>query len=91
MIDPAAYLEVIDFGSPEKLADDLRRKEQAAGASWPSSLIPEVTPMLEILKFVSNFFMTCMKPISVKLTVLWGFLHLVLVVSPASILGAHSY
>jgi len=81
IIDPAAYREVMEFGSPEKLVDDLRVKEQLAGANWPSGLIPEVTPFLEMLKFSSNFFMTVMRPNNITTSFVWGFLHLALVVS----------
>ncbi|OBT62906.1 hypothetical protein VE03_07906 [Pseudogymnoascus sp. 23342-1-I1] len=81
ILDPAAYKQVLEFGSPEKLVEDLRIKEQAAGSSWPSSLISEVTPTLEVLKIASNFFMSCMQPKNVTTSVIWGFLHLALVMS----------
>lgn len=75
---------MLKYKDAETLVYDLKvMQEDAAGRSWLSRIMLDIFPMLDVFKDLSNFFFIAMQSLvsSGELTMIWGFLYLVLVVS----------
>ena len=70
------YSRVVAFGSAGQLLDDLREMEQKGGKPWLAGISRDVRPILAMLDEASQWFLVCMRPTSIQVTMLWGLLHI---------------
>ena len=80
---PAEYEKLMAFASVDKLTDDLHAIETNSAKPYLSGIASELGPILLMLDEASRWFVACMKPSSIKVTALWGLLHLTIKVEHA--------